>query len=420
MSFQMRPLVLHTRVISGQGGGPEKTILNSPRFLDDLGFDSQCVYLRHPGDDGFEIIRQRAQQKRAPLVEVDDFGIKDFGVVKRMRRAVERLLETRESQARTVGGEVASRERSGAPETFESELATHPSPLATSASSRLIWHGHDYKSNLIGLLLRKHFPEMRLATTVHGWVQKTWKTPLYYAIDRWCLSRYEQVICVSRDLFEDCQRLGVEPSRLSLIDNAIALDDYDFDLPSAEAKTQLGLPTSIQLVAAVGRLSDEKGFDLLIEATVDLIRQGRDVGLVIAGDGAFRAALQSQIDASGFGDRIKLLGFVADPRVVYRAADLYVLSSYREGLPNVVLEAMAMNVPVVSTNIAGMPDLIDDGENGVMIDVGRADAIHDAVRSLLDAPEKRARLAEAGRKTVEERFSFRRRMERMVEVYGWE
>ena len=66
-----------------------------------------------------------------------------------------------------------------------------------------IWHGHDYKSNLLGLLVRPHWP-MRLVTTVHGWVKFTWKTPLYYAIDRLCLPRYERVICVSDDLAEQC------------------------------------------------------------------------------------------------------------------------------------------------------------------------------------------------------------------------
>ncbi|MCC9601473.1 glycosyltransferase [Stieleria sp. JC731] len=382
MNSQMVPLVLHTRVISGQGGGPEKTILNSPRFLEPLGYHGVCVYLRDPGDQKFDIIRKRAVEKRAKLVEVDDFGIKDIGVVKRMRVAVEQIVQQGSFQ-----------------------------------SSPLIWHGHDYKSNLLGLLLKKHFPGMRLVTTVHGWVQKTWKTPLYYAIDKWCLARYEQVICVSRDLFEDCQKLGVESSRLTLIDNAIALDDYEFEMAQSEAKTRLGFAPETKLVIAVGRLSDEKGFDLLIDAVAQLIKDGENVALAIAGDGAFRNALQNQIDELGLSEVIKLLGFVADPRVVYRAGDVYVLSSYREGLPNVVLEAMAMKVPVISTRIAGMPDLISDGNNGMLIETGSADAIGQALRQLAQSPNQRDSLANASRRTVEERFSFQSRMESIAKIY---
>ncbi|EMI56166.1 Glycosyl transferase, group 1 domain protein [Rhodopirellula sallentina SM41] len=96
------------------------------------------------------------------------------------------------------------------------------------------------------------------------------------------------------------------------------------------------------LVVGVGRLSKEKGFDLLVKAVANLIDAGVDVGLAIAGDSAERESLQKLIDSTGHQNQIRLLGFVADPRVIYRAADVYALSSRREGLPNVVLEAMAM------------------------------------------------------------------------------
>ena len=317
------PLVMHVRVVSGTGGGPDKTILNSPRFLSPMGYRCVCVYLRDPRDDGFSVIAERAAVRNAPLEAVDDFGIKDFGIVSRLRELVDRYQPT-------------------------------------------IWHGHDYKSNLLGLMLARRHP-MQMVTTVHGWVQKTWKTPLYYFIDRQCLPRYGKVICVSQDLFDDCLRVGVPAKNLSLIDNAIALDDYELDIDSAEAKRQLGFPSDTTLVVGVGRLSNEKGFDLLIQAVANLIDSGADVALSIAGDGAERESLQQRIDSSGHADRIRLLGFVADPRVVYQAADLYALSSRREGLPNVVLEAMAMSVPVLATKVAGMPTLIQDGVNGRLI-----------------------------------------------------
>src|SRR5688572_25562056 len=74
------PVILHTRVVTGQGGGPEKTILNSPRFLPQLGYRAICAYMRPKGDDGFKAIRDRARECRAPLVEIDDKGPFDFSV----------------------------------------------------------------------------------------------------------------------------------------------------------------------------------------------------------------------------------------------------------------------------------------------------------------------------------------------------
>lgn len=373
------PLVMHVRVVSGHGGGPDKTILNSPRYLERLGYRSVCVYLRDPADSGFPVLADRAAEKRAPLVAVDDFGIRDWKLLARVSKLVDR------------------------------------DPPA-------IWHGHDYKSNLVGLLvnrqrIKRGHPPMRLVTTVHGWVHKTWKTPLYYFIDRQCLPRYEQVICVSRDLHDDCLRIGVPPERLSLIDNAIALDDYEFGISQAEARAQLCFHPQRPLIAAVGRLSAEKAFDRLIDAVVALNRSGTEVGLAIAGSGVEQDRLQERAVSSGLIDRIHLLGYFADPRLLYQAADLFVLSSLREGLPNVVLEAMAMRKPVIATRIAGLPNIIQDGVNGRLIEPNNTEAIQNAIAELLAAPDQRTRLAEAGRQTIEDRYSFDKRMEKIKAVY---
>ena len=136
-----------------------------------------------------------------------------------------------------------------------------------------IWHGHDYKSNLVGLLLRPAWP-MRLVTTVHGWVHKTRRTPLYYWVDRICLRYYEKVICVSDDLYQACRACGVPRRRCVLLENGIDTDDFRRRQTTHEAKAKLGLPPGRFLIGAVGRLSAEKGFDLLIRCVHRLIQRG--------------------------------------------------------------------------------------------------------------------------------------------------
>jgi glycosyltransferase involved in cell wall biosynthesis len=367
------PVILHTRVVTGSGGGPEKTILNSPRWLPELGYRALCAYMHPPGDPGFEQLRQKAVAWQAPLVSIPDRGPWDVGVVFELLE-----LCRREDVA--------------------------------------IWHGHDYKSNALGLLLRQFWP-MQLVTTVHGWVKQTSRTPLYYAIDRCCLPRYAAVICVSDDIHRECQERGVPAERCHLIENAIDLAEYTRTMTTGQAKQQFGWEPERLLWGAIGRLSEEKGFDVLIRAFDQLLKSGVEADLVIAGDGDQRGRLEALISELGRQGRIRLLGYRADTPLLFQAFDGFVLSSLREGLPNVVLEAMALEVPVVATHIAGIPRLIRDQENGLLIHAGDVAGMAEALRAVSQQPDLRSRLAVAGWETVEANHGFSQRMRKIGNLY---
>jgi glycosyltransferase involved in cell wall biosynthesis len=367
------PVVLDARVVTETGGGPDKTILNSPRFLVSLGFRMLCAYMHPPGDPGFEQLRRKAEFCQAPLLSVPDRGPWDWRVITRML-------------------EICRRERV------------------------VIWHGHDYKSNLLGLFLRPFWP-MRLVTTVHGWVKQTHRTPLYYRIDRLCLPHYEQVICVSEDLHKRCLACGVPDGRCVLIENAIETQEFSRSVSVEQAKGRLGIPAHRLVVGAVGRLSAEKGLDLLIRAVDQLLDRGFDLELLIAGDGDEFARLEGLIAVLGRRDRIRLLGYRSDTVALYQAMDIFALSSYREGLPNVILEAMALGVPVVATAVAGIPRLVRDGETGLLVRPGEVGELTQALARLLGDAELRATLARNGRRAVKEGYSFEARMRKIRAIY---
>ena len=370
---ESKAMVLHARVITGAGGGPDKTVLNSPRFLKPLGYDSSCLYLRPPNDIGFESIRQRADFWKSPLEEIDDRGALDWRIV----------------------------------------------PKAIEVCRRLkvdIWHGHDYKTNLLGLLVAKRHP-MKLVTTVHGWVKHTNKTPLYYKLDRWAIKRYQHVLCVSPDLVEQCKRSGVREDRLQLLENAIDTEQFQRRSSPQEAKQKLGLAQDRLLVGAAGRLSPEKGFDMLIRCVAAIIAKGIPISLAIIGDVSELYKLQSLIDELGVGENIRLAGFQSDMSQWYEAMDVFALSSLREGLPNVILEAMALETPIVSTKVAGVPRIIKDGVNGLIVPIDDEDAFTSALERLIEDPDLRKELAKAGRAVIERSYSFEYRMRKISEVY---
>ena len=239
---------------------------------------------------------------------------------------------------------------------------------------------------------------MRLVTTVHGWVHHTARTPLYYWLDRISLRHYEKVICVSEDLYRLCRGCGVPAAAASCWRTASIWTTIAARRPVAEAKRRMGLRPDRLLVGAAGRLSAEKGFDLLIRAVHQLACDGLDADLVVVGEGDERPRLEGLIAELGMGDRVRLLGYRADLPAWYEAMDVFALSSLREGLPNVLLEAMALETPVVATRIAGVPRLVRHEENGLLVEPGAVEELAAALGRLLRDDGLRGRLARAGRR----------------------
>lgn len=358
--------VLHVRIVTGTGGGPEKTILRSPRHLEGTRYRALAAYLHPPGDPGFAVLEGRAKEQRCPLI--------------------------------------------GIPERLPiSPLALWRLARICRAAKVRIWHGHDYKSNLYGILLAPLL-RLELVTTVHGWVKHTRRTPLYYAVDRWTLRRFAQVIAVSDDLHRECLAIGVAPERSTLVENAIDTDEF------RRTRLRPAAPRPLR-IGAMGRLSEEKGFALLVEAVERLIGEGHDLELEIAGEGELAQELEARMRASRAPERMRLAGFRADVRAFFEELDLFCLSSLREGLPNVVLEAMAMEVPLVATRSGGMQAFAREGIDALLCEPGSVDELTDGLRRLVTDPLLRARLARAARLRVETECSFRRRMQRVAAIY---
>jgi glycosyltransferase involved in cell wall biosynthesis len=182
-----------------------------------------------------------------------------------------------------------------------------------------------------------------------------------------------------------------------------------------------GATTAPRCLVCVGRLCEQKGQLLLIETANLLAERGIDFELVLAGDGEMRAPVEAAITDAGLQDRVRITGWISgeDVRSEISAARALVLPSFAEGLPVVIMEAMALKRPVISTYVAGIPELVRDGQDGWLVPAGDVDALADAMQACLDAPtDALERMGDAARTRVMARHDVDRSAEVLVGMFG--
>ncbi|GIW86851.1 MAG: glycosyl transferase [Isosphaeraceae bacterium] len=210
-------------------------------------------------------------------------------------------------------------------------------------------------------------------------------------------------VCVSEGVRRFVIRHArLDPDRLTVIPNGIDLERIDRALPAD--RLSLGLDPTGPIVLFVGRLDVQKGLSDLLEAWITVRQAFPQATLLLVGDGPERQTLSRWLAAHP-GSRVRALGFRPDVPSLMLLADLFVLPSLWEGMPNVVMEAMAARLPVVATRVEGTEDLVIDGQTGWLVPPRRPDLLAAAVRAALDDPEASRRRGALGRSRVEQQFS---------------
>ena len=186
------------------------------------------------------------------------------------------------------------------------------------------------------------------------------------------------------------------------------------------------LPTENRVrVVALGRLVEKKGVEFGIQAIKKVQNMGKDVSFDIIGDGPLKPALQQEIDRLGLSKSVKLLGRMRQEQVIARLTDAHLMlvpsvttsDGDQEGLPVVIMEAMARGLPVVATRHTGIPEIVLDGKSGYLVPERDVDALADKLAQLIDHPETWESMGRAGRALVEEQFDIDKLNDRLVEIY---
>jgi len=292
-----------------------------------------------------------------------------------------------------------------APVVFLSALATMRR-LAAAASYDVI-HAHWVLPNGPIAALAAPAPKPPLVISLHGSdIFVAERIGALAAIARWTFRRTSWIAACAGDLGERAIRLGAPPERVATLLHGVDATELGGD--GAAWRRRAGAGESDFLVAALGRLVAKKGFAHLLRAASMLAKRGLPVRVAIGGVGDLAGPLEREAASLGIADRVVFLGNVPHDEIggLFRAADAVAVPSVRDekgnvdGLPNVLLEAMALGRPVVATRIAGIPDVLEDDRNGLMVAPASEDELAAAIARLHGDRALGARLGEAARGTA--------------------
>jgi glycosyltransferase involved in cell wall biosynthesis len=243
-----------------------------------------------------------------------------------------------------------------------------------------------------------------------------WKVWHELAIDRYLARRTDRLVVNSSGVRDFYVSRGLPVEKFVIIPNGVEPPRGE-SLPRERLLESLKLPSHVRLIGAVGRLWPQKRIKDLIWAT-DLLHVIRDdVHLLVIGDGPDRDRLRRYARLCHIQTHVHFLGHRSDVAALLPHFDLLWLASGYEGLPNAVMEAMAAGVPVVATDIPGNRDLVVPGQTGYLVRVGDRAALAQKANKILEDPELRQRLGEAGRQRILSEFSVERMIDRYAALY---
>jgi glycosyltransferase involved in cell wall biosynthesis len=356
--------ILHLHSSSGLYGA-ESVIINLSKALDALGY--------HP------IIGS---------IEVDARSLSAFA-----RQAIEKKLDTEILVSRVKFSPIAI-----------FKIAN----LVREREIQII-HSHYNKATVLGyfasriagipLIETNHlFPPMPLSDR---------KLQLYAKIGA-CFLRYaEKTVAVSNEIKGRLERRGVPGAKISVIKNGIDDEECEAAYLSKRIITrrELGIKEASLIIGAVGRVTEQKGFEYLLQAAKNILTTRKNILFVVAGDGERKEEFINYTHACGIEKHFLFLGFRSDILSILAAMDIFVMPSIHEGLPMALLEAMAMKVPVIVTPVGEIPEVIRDGVNGLLVQPRDAEALADKIIYLIENDSVRSRIKENAFQTVKKHHS---------------
>jgi glycosyltransferase involved in cell wall biosynthesis len=276
-----------------------------------------------------------------------------------------------------------------------------------------ILHTSEFRSNLIAQLIKRRRPKLIMVATAHGWIANSFRRRITRFLDKMMFRRFDHVILVSEATRSLVPRWWLSDKRATVLRNALVLKSYGSEIVN---KPRRPIDPQEAVLVNVGRLSPEKGQEMLLQAMHALTPRWPKLRLKFAGIGPLEQHLRSVAGTLGLEDRVEFVGYVKDMPRLYADIDLVVQSSFTEGLPNVILEAAYLRVPIVATAVGGTAEVIQHRESGWLIQP-KLEQLVDGIAQFLERPQEFTRMAERAHQGIVQHYSFDVRTDKLMQVY---
>lgn len=279
-------------------------------------------------------------------------------------------------------------------------------------------HAHGYLADICALPIARL---LRIPTisTCHGYIKIDWKVHIYNHMDWWVLRFCSRVITVSDEIRKDLVHHGIDDRKIRVVTNAVSVPPLTTQKSNDRDgfRSQYGISPEEFVYIFSGRLSEEKGLNYLIEAFAELIKSTTNARLVLIGEGPQRKSIEQQIVELGLEKRVILTGFQKQVLPWLFAGDCFVLPSLTEGTPMALLEAMAAGNPIVASSVGGVPGVITDGVNGLLVPSADKESLRNSLYRVYNDPELREQCGSEARKTIESRYSIQPWCQKILQIY---
>ncbi|MFD2228572.1 glycosyltransferase [Alkalimarinus sediminis] len=280
-----------------------------------------------------------------------------------------------------------------------------------------LFHSHGYKGNILLGLLPIKLRRLPLIMTLHGktTVSGFSKMRVYEILDQVFFKRMDAVVVVANELLERRGLVGRKLKNLTVIPNGISEVLPEIPLNDPIATRLISIKKTGPIIGSIGRLSEEKGYSLLILAFAKLKEENSGLQLVIMGDGPLKSQLINIANKAGVSSSVCFMGYIDNASHYLTYFDIYVNSSFTEGMPITLLEAMRADCPIVASKAGGMPELLKGGEYGNLFSVGDIDALSLSLKNAFTGGGQKVTKA---KKFFKSKLTSRVMSDKYIEVYN--
>ncbi len=284
-----------------------------------------------------------------------------------------------------------------------------------------IIHCHGLKAALLGGIAAKTVGHKNIIYTAHSNISfktsQITNTYFYKTVEKVVSHISKQIIAVSEGIKNEMIMRKIPAERITVIPNGIDASRFKIETDKKHIKRQLGIPEEANIVGTIARLAPQKNLETFLKGAAILLSSMPELRFIIVGDGPLKKQLQEKAIELGIESKVTFTGYRNDIPEILHIMDVFALSSWTEGLPITVLEAMAAEKPVVATRVGGTPEIIEDGLTGLLVKPNDEKSLAEGIMHILSNRLFADALGTAARKNIVENYTIEKMVESTEKLY---